>query len=58
MLVITRRAGESVFIGDNITVTVTQVKGGQVSIGIEAPREVPILRDNAKNYQPKPVAAG
>ncbi len=58
MLVITRRAGESVFIGENITVTVTDVKGGKVSIGIDAPRDVQILRDDAKNYQPKPVAAG
>ena len=38
MLVLTREAGESVWIGDNICVTVVRLKGGQVKTGIEAPR--------------------
>lgn len=58
MLIITRRPGESFFIGDNITITVLQSSAKNVSIGIDAPRDVQILRDDAKNYQPKPVAAG
>ena len=45
MLVLTREAGESVWIGDNICVTVVRLKGGQVKIGIEAPSDVEILRD-------------
>lgn len=44
MLVITRRPGESVMIGDNVTLTVLEVKGQQVRIGIKAPPNVHILR--------------
>jgi carbon storage regulator len=45
MLVLTRRAGESITIGDNIVVTVVMVSGGQVRVGITAPRSVPVLRE-------------
>lgn len=45
MLVLTRRAGESITIGDNIVVTVVMVSGGQVRVGISAPRSVPVLRE-------------
>ena len=44
MLVLSRRVGESITIGRNVVVTVLGVRGKQVSIGFEAPREVPILR--------------
>ena len=44
MLVLSRRVGESVSIGHNVVVTVLGVRGKQVRIGFEAPREVPILR--------------
>ena len=44
MLVITRRIGESVRIGDDITVYIMKQDGKQVKMGIEAPREVLILR--------------
>lgn len=44
MLVLTRKAGESIVIGDDVVVTVLEVRGGQVRIGIEAPREVTIYR--------------
>ena len=44
MLVIRRRAGESVLIGDDIKVEVLDVAGSQVKIGISAPRDVLILR--------------
>ena len=45
MLVLTRRAGESVRIGDDIEITVMAVNGGQVRIGIKAPRDVVVDRE-------------
>jgi carbon storage regulator len=44
MLVLNREVNESISIGDSITVTVLGVEGGRVKIGIQAPREVLILR--------------
>ena len=45
MLVLTRKAGESVYIGHDISVTIVKVNGRQVRLQIDAPREVPILRE-------------
>ncbi|MBD3754342.1 MAG: carbon storage regulator CsrA [Gammaproteobacteria bacterium] len=45
MLVLTRREGESLLIGDNVKLTILAVKGGQVRVGIEAPQEVSIHRE-------------
>ncbi len=44
MLVLTRKAGEGIIIGDNIKITVVEVKGGNIRIGIEAPPEMKIHR--------------
>lgn len=44
MLVLTRRTDESIIIGDNIVITVLGVEGEKVKIGIEAPREITVLR--------------
>jgi carbon storage regulator len=45
MLILTRRVGESLKIGNTITVTVLDVKGAQVRIGIDAPKDVPVHRE-------------
>jgi len=44
MLVLSRKKGERIVIGDNIVVTVTDVRDGKVRLGVEAPREVPVHR--------------
>jgi carbon storage regulator len=44
MLVLTRKAGEGIIIGDDIRITVVEMKGGGVRIGIDAPREMKVHR--------------
>lgn len=45
MLILTRRISESVIIGDNVKITVLGVKGNQVRLGIDAPKEVSVHRE-------------
>ena len=45
MLILTRRVGETVMIGDEVTVTVLGVKGNQVRVGINAPKHVAVHRE-------------
>ena len=45
MLILTRRVGETLMIGDDISVTVLGVKGGQVRVGVDAPRDVMVHRE-------------
>ncbi len=45
MLILTRRVGEALMIGDEVTITVLGVKGNQVRLGVNAPREVSVHRE-------------
>jgi carbon storage regulator len=45
MLILTRRVGETLMVGDDVTVTVLGVKGNQVRIGVNAPKEVAVHRE-------------
>jgi carbon storage regulator len=51
MLVLSRKPGEKVFIGDKITITIVEVKGNRVRVGIDAPDSVPILRAELNEFR-------
>jgi carbon storage regulator len=55
MLVLSRKAGERILIGDKISVTVVRIAPGIVRIGVEAPSDLPILREELK--EPATVAS-
>lgn len=57
MLVLSRKVGEKIYIGENIAVTVVEVDRGKVRIGIEAPRDVPIRREELLDRPAKVEAA-
>ncbi len=69
MLILTRRVGETIVIGDDVIVTVLGIKGNQVRIGINAPKDVSVHREEIyqriqqeknttpKQEEPAPVAA-
>ncbi len=48
MLVVTRKIGEALLIGNDVRVTIVQIRGKQVRLGIEAPPDLLILREEAK----------
>jgi carbon storage regulator len=49
MLVLTRKRGERIMIGDNVVVTILEVSGDQVRVGIEAPRSVSVMREELQD---------
>ena len=55
MLVLSRKQGEKVIIGNGIAVTVLEVQGNRVRLGIEAPDDVRILREELSFFQGEPV---
>lgn len=55
MLVLTRRRDESIVIDGHITVRVLKVSGGQVRLGIEAPRDVSVVRTEVLERQEQPI---
>ena len=66
MLILTRRVGETLMVGDDVTVTVLGVKGNQVRIGVNAPKDVAVHREeiyerirkeNGSNSSPPTVRA-
>jgi carbon storage regulator len=60
MLILTRRVGETIVIGDDVTVTVLGVKGNQVRLGVNAPRDLPVHREEIyeRIQQENQVVAG
>jgi carbon storage regulator len=48
MLILTRKAGETILIGENISITVVEIRGRQVRLGIDAPADILVLREEMK----------
>jgi carbon storage regulator len=57
MLVLSRREKESIVIGDRITVTVVEIRGNQVRLAIEAPKEIRVLRNELVDAPAAKIAA-
>lgn len=58
MLILTRRVGETLVIGDEVQVTVLAIKGNQVRIGVNAPKEIPVHREEIYERIKKEKEAG
>ena len=60
MLILSRRVGEGIMIGDNVAITVLSVKGNQVRLGISAPKSVVVDREeiHQRKQQEKEIANG
>lgn len=58
MLVLSRKVGERILIGDQVIVTVVRISGGGVRIGIEAPAEMAVIREELQHSLDKPQTPG
>jgi carbon storage regulator len=58
MLVLSRKSGETIVIGDEIRVTVLEIRGNSVKLGLEAPREVPLRRAELPVEEKTPAQSG
>ncbi|MEO1525151.1 MAG: carbon storage regulator [Planctomycetota bacterium] len=56
MLVLSRKAGEKLIIGDDVVLTINRISGNRVAIGIEAPRNVRIVRGELQRNQVAPTS--
>jgi carbon storage regulator len=56
MLVLSRKPGEQIYIGNHITITVVEIKGNRVRLGIDAPSDVSVLRAELNDFM-KPETA-
>ena len=56
MLVLSRKVGERILIGDHVTVTVVRITGGGVRIGIEAPSDMAVIREELQDQLEQPAA--
>jgi carbon storage regulator len=57
MLVIRRRAGESLFIGEDVEIRILEIGTSQVKLGIEAPKDITVLRSEVRETQQANIAA-
>lgn len=57
VLILSRRKGESFWVGDNIKITVLSQRGNQVRIGIDAPRSMPVHREEVRRRDGRPQEA-
>ncbi len=53
MLVLSRKLGEKIFVGENVVITVVDIDRGKVRLGVEAPRDVPVFREELLPGRPK-----
>ena len=56
MLVLSRKLGEKIIIGENISITVIDIDRGKIRLGIEAPRNIPVYRQELLTGQNNPTA--
>lgn len=51
MLVLSRKPGQAIHIGDDVKLVIVRVKGNQIQIGVEAPKDVPVVRGELKKEE-------
>ena len=56
MLVLTRRVGEAIQVGDGVLITVVRISDGSVRLGVQAPKEVTVFREELLGNPPAPAA--